>query len=172
NLDAERQLLAGQGVLDRLAQSCRGEMPFSLLYDRPTGGAEIVTAVTPLLTPAGCWAVVASFSAEAFPGAHLGQPYWATPTVQIAAAIYLAMVIITLRPCSASAAGYAALRYWRGRSASRAARPAALRRATKSPSSPKSPPSSTAWSRHCTARRRRSVGRRRTIRTPSRRRSR
>lgn len=95
NLDAERQLLAGQGVLDRLAQSCRGEMPFSLLYDRPTGGAEIVTAVTPLLTPAGCWAVVASFSAEAFPGAHLGQPYWATPTVQIAAAIYLAMVIIT-----------------------------------------------------------------------------
>src|SRR5213082_1863859 len=95
NLDAERQLLAGQGVLDRLAQSCRGEMPFSLLYDRPTGGAEIVTAVTPLLTPAGCWAVVASFSAEAFPGAHLGQPYWATPTIQIAAAIYLAMVVIT-----------------------------------------------------------------------------
>ena len=95
NLDAERQLLAGQGVLDRLAQSCRGELPFSLLYDRPTGGAEIVTAVTPLLTAAGCWAVVASFSAEAFPGAHLGQPYWATPTIQIAAAIYLAMVVIT-----------------------------------------------------------------------------
>src|SRR5205823_1262172 len=86
-LYAERQLLAGQGVLDRLAQSCRGEMPFSLLYDRPTGGAEIVTAVTPLLTATGCWAVVASFSAEAFPGANLGRPYWATPTVQIAAAI-------------------------------------------------------------------------------------
>jgi two-component system sensor histidine kinase ChvG len=95
NLEAERQLLAGQGVLDRLAQSCRGEMPFSLLYDRPTGGAEIVTAVTPLLTATGCWAVVASFSAEAFPGANLGRPYWATPTVQIAAAIYLAMVVIT-----------------------------------------------------------------------------
>src|SRR3979409_1988700 len=95
NLETERQLLAAQGVLDRLAQSFRGEMPFSLLYDRPTGGAEIVTAVTPLLTATGCWAVVASFSAEAFPGAHLGQPYWETPTVQIAAAIYLAMVVIT-----------------------------------------------------------------------------
>ncbi len=95
NLEAERQILAGQGVLDRLAQSCRGEMPFSLIYDRPTGGAEIVTAVTPLLTAAGCWAVVSSFSADAFPAAHLGQPYWATPTVQIAAAIYLAMVVIT-----------------------------------------------------------------------------
>ena len=87
NLEAERQILARQGVLDRLAQSCRGEMPFSLIYDRPTGGAEIVTAVTPLSTAAGCWAVVASFSADAFPAAHLGQPYWATPTVQIAAAI-------------------------------------------------------------------------------------
>src|SRR5438445_1785839 len=70
-------------------------MPFSLIYDRPTGGAEIVTAVTPLLTAAGCWAVVASFSADVFPAAHLGQPYWATPTVQFAAAIYLAMVVIT-----------------------------------------------------------------------------
>ena len=95
DLEAERQILARQGVLDRLAQSCRGEMPFSLIYDRPTGGAEIVTAVTPVSTAAGCWAVVASFSADAFPAAHLGQPYWATPTVQIAAAIYLAMVIIT-----------------------------------------------------------------------------
>jgi two-component system sensor histidine kinase ChvG len=95
NLEAERQILARQGILDRLAQSCRGEMPFSLIYDRPTGGAEVVTAVTPQLTAAGCWAVVASFSADAFPAAHLGQPYWATPTVQIAAAIYLAMVVIT-----------------------------------------------------------------------------
>jgi two-component system, OmpR family, sensor histidine kinase ChvG len=96
DLEAERDILARQGVLDRLAQSCRGEMPFSLLYDRPTGGAEIVTAVTPLLTSAGCWAVVASFSANAFPTAYLGKPYWATPTVRIGATIYLAMVVIAL----------------------------------------------------------------------------
>jgi two-component system sensor histidine kinase ChvG len=95
NLEAERQILARRGVLDQLTQSCRGEMPFSLMYDRPTGGSEIVTVVTPLLTAVGCWAVVASFSADAFPAARLGQPYWATPTVQFAAAIYLAMVVIT-----------------------------------------------------------------------------
>src|SRR6516165_9396327 len=77
NLEAERETLARQGVLDRLAQNCRGEMPFSLIYHRPTGGAEIVTSVTPLSTAAGCWAVVASFAADAFPSAHLGQPYWA-----------------------------------------------------------------------------------------------
>jgi two-component system sensor histidine kinase ChvG len=95
NLDAERETLTHQGVLDRLAQNCRGEMPFSLFYHRPTGGAEIVTAVTPLSTPAGCWAVVSSFSEDAFPGAHLGQPYWATPPVIIAGLIYLMMAAIT-----------------------------------------------------------------------------
>src|SRR5439155_933010 len=52
NLEAERETLARQGVLDRLAQNCWGELPFSLIYDRPTGGAEIVTAVTPLSTAA------------------------------------------------------------------------------------------------------------------------
>jgi two-component system sensor histidine kinase ChvG len=95
NLAAERSLLLQQGVLDRLAQGCRGEIPFSSIYHRPTGGAEIVTAVTPLSTPAGCWAVIASFSGDAFPSLHLGQPYWATPTIQIAAIVYLIMVTIT-----------------------------------------------------------------------------
>ncbi len=95
NLQAERNTLAQQGVLDRLAHDCRGEMPFSLIYRRPTGGAEIVTAVTPLATPVGCWAVVASFSQDAFPGAHFGEPYWATPTMRVAAVIYLAMAAIT-----------------------------------------------------------------------------
>src|SRR5438874_2485787 len=95
NLEAERDMLAAQGVLGRLAENCREEMPFSLIYHRPTGGAEIVTAVTPLSTAAGCWAVVASFSEDAFPGAHLGQPYWATPPVIIAAMIYITMAAIT-----------------------------------------------------------------------------
>jgi two-component system, OmpR family, sensor histidine kinase ChvG len=95
NLQAQRETLLRQGVLDRLAQNCRGEMPFSLVYHRPTGGDEIVTAVTPLATAAGCWAVVASFAVDAYPAAHLGEPYWATPTVRVAALIYLAMAAIT-----------------------------------------------------------------------------
>ena len=63
---AEHDILAQQGVLERLAGNCRGERPFSLIYHRPTGGAEIITAVTPLPTPLGCRAVVASFSEDAF----------------------------------------------------------------------------------------------------------
>jgi two-component system sensor histidine kinase ChvG len=95
NLQAQREILAREGVLDRLAQNCEREMPFSLIYHRPTGGDEIVTAVTPLATAAGCWAVVASFPVEAFPAAHLGEPYWATPTVRVAALIYLVTAAIT-----------------------------------------------------------------------------
>jgi two-component system sensor histidine kinase ChvG len=48
-----------------------------------------------LATAAGCWAIVSSFSEDAFSGAHLGQPYWATPPVIIAAASYLVMAAIT-----------------------------------------------------------------------------
>jgi len=95
NLQAEHDMLAQQGVLERLAGNCRGEMPFSLIYHRPTGSAEVITAVTPLSTPLGCWAVVASFREDAFPSAHLGRPYWTTPAVRIAALIYLAMAAVT-----------------------------------------------------------------------------
>jgi two-component system sensor histidine kinase ChvG len=79
NLQAEHDTLAKQGVLERLGENCSGEMPFPLIYHRPTGGAEIVTAVTPLSTQLRCWEVVASFSEDAFPSAHLGQPYSAWP---------------------------------------------------------------------------------------------
>jgi len=95
NLQAEHDMLAQQGILERLTGNCRGEMSFSLIYHRPTGGAEIITAVTPLSTALGCWAVVASFSADAFPSAHLGQPYWRTPVVRIAALAYLTMAAVT-----------------------------------------------------------------------------
>jgi two-component system sensor histidine kinase ChvG len=94
-LDAERAKLQQQGVLERLGQTCEGELPFALRYSTPSGNDEIVTSVTPLRTPSGCWAVVTSFPAGAMPGSNLGRPYWASPEVRIAAAIYLAMVLLT-----------------------------------------------------------------------------
>jgi two-component system, OmpR family, sensor histidine kinase ChvG len=95
SLEAERDELAREGVLDRLAPTCQGDLPFALRYTAPGGSDEIVTSVTPLRTPAGCWAVVTSFSAAAVPGAPLGRPYWESPEVRVAALIYLAMVVIT-----------------------------------------------------------------------------
>lgn len=96
HLDIERDRLEGQGILDRLSRTCEGELPFALRYATPKGGDEVVTSVTPLKTPSGCWAMVTSFSAAAIPESHLGIPYWATSEVKLGGAIYLAMAVLTL----------------------------------------------------------------------------
>jgi two-component system sensor histidine kinase ChvG len=95
-LDAEGEKLRQQGVLARLATSCEGEFPIALRYARPEGGEEVVTSVTPIRAPSGCWAVVTSFSAAALPGSNLGAPYWATTEVKVAGVVYLAMALLTL----------------------------------------------------------------------------
>jgi two-component system, OmpR family, sensor histidine kinase ChvG len=95
-LDAERETLRQQGVLDRLSTSCDGEFPFALRYRTPQGNDEVVTSMTPLKTPSGCWVVVTSSAAGSLPGSNLGRPYWASSEVRVAAAIYLAMVLLTI----------------------------------------------------------------------------
>jgi two-component system sensor histidine kinase ChvG len=94
--DAERETLHRQGILERLSESCEGDFPFALRYRTPRGDDEIVTSVTPLKTMAGCWVAVTSTSALTLPGSNLGRPYWASSEVRIAAAIYLAMVLLTV----------------------------------------------------------------------------
>ncbi len=94
-LHVEQERLQRQGILDRLSATCEGELPFALRYEAPAGGEEIVTSVTPAKTTAGCWALVTSFSAAAQPGSSLGRPYWESSEVRVAAAIYLAMVLLT-----------------------------------------------------------------------------
>ena len=55
-LDAERETLKQQGILDKLSTTCDGELPVAVRYRTPSGDDEVVTSVTPLKTPAGCWA--------------------------------------------------------------------------------------------------------------------
>ena len=74
----------------------RGRVPLRAALPRPGGADEVVTSVTPLKAPAGCWVVVTSSAAGTLPGSNLGRPYWASSEVRIAAAIYLAMVLLTI----------------------------------------------------------------------------
>ena len=94
-LDAEGDRLRRQGVLDQLGTTCEGELPLALRYSTPGGGEEVVTSVTPIRAPSGCWALITSFSAAALPGSTLGVPYWATTEIKVAAIVYVAMVLIT-----------------------------------------------------------------------------
>jgi two-component system sensor histidine kinase ChvG len=94
-LEAERITLARQGVLGRLDESCTGDVPIEQRYTAPDGHDEVVTSVIPVQSTAGCWALVTSLSASALPGLSLGRPYYDTPEIRFAGAIYLLMALLT-----------------------------------------------------------------------------
>ena len=50
----------------------------------------------PVLTPAGCWAIIFSYPLDDLPGKALGTPYWQRAEVQRAFLIYLCLAILTL----------------------------------------------------------------------------
>lgn len=95
-LDRERERLTQQGVLDRLSESCSGGEQLAIRYQTPAGDEEIITSITPVNTVEGCWAVITTHSTAAFLGESVGKPYWQRPEIRLAAAIYLAMVAISL----------------------------------------------------------------------------
>lgn len=95
-LDLERQRLAEQGVLMRLAGSCAGDQSLAIPVPTEGGGLAVLTSIVPIRTAAGCWAVVTSHAAAPFLGTAPGRPYWRTPEVQAAALIYVALAALVL----------------------------------------------------------------------------
>lgn len=96
NLDLERQRLMEQGVLARLAESCTGNLPLAIRVPTASGGTELLTSITPINTPFGCWAVVTSHTTPWYLGSSIGRAYWHTPEIQAAALIYVAMAALVL----------------------------------------------------------------------------
>lgn len=94
DLRAEKESLIEQGVFDNLTASCLIERPIALRRERPSGQEELLTSMTAIRSDAGCWVVIVTQSADLFLGTSIGQPYWKTLEVQIAAAIYLGMGLI------------------------------------------------------------------------------
>ena len=93
-LEQERQELLSAGVLDRLKDSCAEVRALAVRYTNPAGGLELLTSITPIKAPSGCWAVITSNRTAEFLVSSLGQPYWQTGAVRFAAAIYLVMAVI------------------------------------------------------------------------------
>jgi two-component system sensor histidine kinase ChvG len=92
-LSGERDQLAREGVLDRLNDSCSGDVPLAMRVGPPERSGDLVTSITPVQTGRGCWALVVS-NRLAGPLKKLGQQYWEATEVQIALGIYLAMAVI------------------------------------------------------------------------------
>lgn len=97
-LRQERDELERRGILGRLAGTCALDTPTAVRHRGDDGTAEMVSAIIPIRTQAGCWAVVVSHTGGALVSSSIGRPYWQTPEVRIAGAIYLvlAAVVITV----------------------------------------------------------------------------
>lgn len=91
----ERDTLLRQGVLGAVASTCNDRVPLADRYRAPDGSEELLTSVTPVLAPTGCWAIVMSHPLDSIIGSQLGQPYWTRPEVQIAGALYLLLAMLT-----------------------------------------------------------------------------
>ena len=95
-LDQERAELVETGILRVLQNTCEGNQTLAARYINPAGEEEVLTSIIPVNTEAGCWAVITSHATEDWLGATLDQPYWQSPEVRVAAAIYILMALIIL----------------------------------------------------------------------------
>lgn len=104
-LEQELRKLIGTGVISQLRHTCKGKLPVARRFTNPAGRQEVLTALIPVTTSAGCWILMTSQSTDAILSTSLGRPYWMTPQVQIAASIYVLMAFLVM---------YLFLEVWRG----------------------------------------------------------
>lgn len=95
-LERERAELTETGVLDRLPDTCDGGQPLAVEYTNPAGKLEVLTSLTPISAPVGCWVVITSHAADGSVGGSLNRPYWQSYEVRLAAGIYVLMAVIVL----------------------------------------------------------------------------
>ncbi|MBL27166.1 MAG: histidine kinase [Rhodospirillaceae bacterium] len=96
DLAAERRRLAEAGILERLTSTCSGEFPSATRVELTGGRSELLTSITPVKTDRGCWVLVVSKPLEALAGVGFGQPYWQSPEIQLAAAVYMVLALVVL----------------------------------------------------------------------------
>lgn len=95
-LQQERDQLDRQGILGRLAGTCALDSPTAVRQHNPDGMEEVISAIIPTRTAAGCWVVVVSHTGGALVSSSIGRPYWQTPEVRIAGAIYLVLAAVVI----------------------------------------------------------------------------
>jgi two-component system sensor histidine kinase ChvG len=92
-LQAERNELADQGVLNRLAASCQGDSALALRVALPGGADEVLTSITPVQSTDGCWAVVIANSTQGI-GSAVPGAFWLDERLAIGLAAYLVMALL------------------------------------------------------------------------------
>jgi len=88
--------LARRGILHRLSEACIWEASDEIRYRQPDGTAELLTSIIPINTRHGCWVLTSTHVTSEFLNTSIGQPYWKTRAVRIAALIYLVLAVLAV----------------------------------------------------------------------------
>ncbi len=87
-LKEERRELIASGVFKHLANTCDRSTDLAVRFINPAGKPEILTSMTPVHAGADCWVVITSQNASTLSPGSIGRPFWETPAMRIAAAVY------------------------------------------------------------------------------------
>jgi two-component system, OmpR family, sensor histidine kinase ChvG len=93
-LAQERDQLIKMGVFGRLDPACDAGISPTLRFTNPAGQTEVLTSMTPLYIGTNCWVIITSQTTNAVLSSPIGQPIWRTPTMHIAALVYLLSAVI------------------------------------------------------------------------------
>jgi two-component system, OmpR family, sensor histidine kinase ChvG len=86
--------LARRGILRRLSQACIWETSDEIRYRQADGAVELLTSIIPINNQTGCWVLTSTHTTSEFLSTSIGQPYWKTRAVRIAALIYLVLALL------------------------------------------------------------------------------
>lgn len=95
-MQSERERISSLGILNRLDISCRSDKAAAIRHRHGDGNEYLISSITPVQTAAGCWAVIASYTNDAYLQSTLGKAYWQTPQIQIAAILYCAVAAVAV----------------------------------------------------------------------------
>ena len=95
-LDQERTSLEQTGLLAHLDEGCAGDLPLAVRYQGPSGRVELLTSITPLHAPAGCWLIITSYADDDLVGASLARPFSQAPEVKLALLCYGLLAVLMI----------------------------------------------------------------------------
>ena len=93
-LEREQQALVAEGLLNDVARACAGSSPAVQRYQ--DGQKSSLASILPVVSSAGCWAIVFSYPAGSLTGEALAAPFWQRSEVQRAAIIYFSLAVVML----------------------------------------------------------------------------
>jgi two-component system sensor histidine kinase ChvG len=88
--------LARRGILKRLSDACMWDASDEMRYRQPNGSVELLTSIIPIKNQHGCWVLTSTHTTSEFLNTSIGQPYWETRAVRVAAAIYLGLALLAM----------------------------------------------------------------------------